>query len=193
MSRALLVVDVQLTFCEGGELAVSGGNQVAHRISRFLATHASNYQLVISSQDWHIDPGRHFSDQPDFIDTWPPHGLAESTNAQLHPVLADFPFAYQVRKGQYEAAYSAFEGKTETDESLAQLLAQAQITELDLVGIALSHCVKDSALDAIRLGFQTRIFTDLTVPVSPDSGQAAQNELLAAGVKLITSTQFFGY
>ena len=74
--RALIVVDVQPTFCEGGALAVTGGNAVAERIAAYASTHRDDYALVVTTQDWHIDPGDHFSPDPDFIDTWPVHGVA---------------------------------------------------------------------------------------------------------------------
>src|SRR5690349_13828005 len=86
--RALLIVDVQPTFCEGGELPVAGGNGVAARIAEYLRQHRGDYDLTITSQDWHLDPGRHFSDHPDFVDTWPPHGVVGSPNAELHPAVA---------------------------------------------------------------------------------------------------------
>ena len=155
--RALVVVDVQPTFCEGGELGVDGGNAVAQRIADYVAAHRGRYAFVATTQDWHVDPGDHFSDHPDFVDSWPPHGLAGSSNAGLHPALAD-------------------------------LLRAAGVGTVDVVGIAESHCVKATALDAHRLGLPTRVLTDLTVPVSPELGAAAREELAADGVELVPSS-----
>ena len=73
--RALVVVDVQPTFCEGGALPVEGGNAVARDIALYIADHRARYDLVVTTQDWHVDPGAHFSDEPDYVDTWPPHGV----------------------------------------------------------------------------------------------------------------------
>jgi nicotinamidase/pyrazinamidase len=70
-ARALIVVDVQPTFCEGGELGVQGGNAVAERIADYVNEHRSEYAYIATTQDWHIEPGTHWSEHPDFVDTWP--------------------------------------------------------------------------------------------------------------------------
>src|SRR5699024_2056031 len=124
-ARALLVVDVQPTFCEGGALGVAGGNAVAERIAAFAAANRERYGLVVTTQDWHIDPGDHFSDNPDFVDSWPPHGVAGTEEAELHPVLADLNADAAVKKGQYDAAYSGFEGKDAEGALLVEILQQA--------------------------------------------------------------------
>ena len=165
--RALIVVDVQPTFCEGGALAVAGGNAVAERIATHLSSHRGDYDLVVTTQDWHIDPGEHFSSEPDFIDTWPVHGVADSAEAQLHPALSGLDADAAVKKGQYAAAYSGFEGVDEDGRTLADILGAAGIEAVDVVGLAESHCVKDTALDAVRQGYRVRVLTDLTEPVSP--------------------------
>jgi len=186
--RALIVVDVQPTFCEGGALPVEGGNDVARAIAEYAAAHRAEYDLVVTTQDWHIDPGTHFSDTPDFVDTWPPHGVAGTEEAELHPALAELSPDASVKKGAYEAAYSGFEGVDAEGRPLATILAQAGVAEVDVVGIAESHCVRATALDAHTLGLATRVLTDLTVPVSPELGAAAREELAAAGVALVVST-----
>lgn len=186
--RALLVVDVQPTFCEGGALGVQGGNAVAERIARYAADHRDEYDLVVTTQDWHIDPGDHFSQTPDFVDTWPPHGIAGTAEAELHPALADLAPDASVKKGQYAAAYSGFEGTDDGGASLAQIIASAGVKEVDVVGIAESHCVKQTALDALAEGLGTRVLRDLTVPVSEEQGAAARTEMAAAGVVLADST-----
>lgn len=98
--RALIVVDVQPTFCEGGALAVAGGDAVAARVADYVAAHRGDYRMVVTTQDWHIDPGSHFSSAPDFIDTWPPHGVAGTSEAELHPALAELKPDARVKKGQ---------------------------------------------------------------------------------------------
>lgn len=182
--RALVVVDVQPTFCEGGALGVEGGNAVAEAIARYAAERRDEYALVVTTQDWHIDPGEHFSDEPDYVDTWPPHGVAGTPEAELHPALAGLRPDASVKKGAYAAAYSGFEGVDEQGRSLLDILREAAVTEVDVVGIAESHCVKATALDAIEAGFAVRVFTDLTVPVSPELGEAARAEMLARGARL---------
>jgi len=185
--RALVVVDVQPTFCEGGELGVEGGNDVARRIADYARDHRDRYGLVVTTQDWHVDPGEHWSAAPDFVDTWPPHGIAGSANAELHPALADLAPDASVKKGEYRAAYSGFEGVDVDGRPLADVLRDAGVTEVDVVGIAESHCVRATALDAHALGLATRVLTDLTVPVTPELGAAAREDLAAAGVTLVES------
>ena len=187
-ARALLVVDVQPTFCEGGALGVDGGNAVAERIATYAARHRNDYALVVTTQDWHIDPGDHFSDTPDFADSWPPHGIAGTAEAELHPALADLAPDASVKKGAYEAAYSGFEGKDDGGASLAQILTSAGVTEVDVVGLVESHCVKQTALDALGAGLGVRVLRDLTVPVSEEQGVAAREEMAAAGVQLVDPT-----
>lgn len=193
-SRALLVVDVQPTFCEGGELPVAGGNAVAGRIAEFVRTGRASYRLLVTSQDWHADPGSHFSDQPDFADSWPPHGLAGTGNAELHPALAAVLGAddaaggtVTIKKGLHEAAYSAFDGTDSTGRPLVEVLAAAGIGAVDVCGIAESHCVRATALDALAAGFAVRLLTDLTVPVTEAGGAEARAAIQAAGGRLASS------
>jgi nicotinamidase/pyrazinamidase len=186
--RALIVVDVQPTFCEGGELPVAGGNDVAARIADFLRERHADYGLIVTTQDWHVDPGAHFSEQPDFVDTWPPHGVVGTPNADLHPALAKVleqtPGVVAVKKGEHRAAYSGFDGADESGRPLQDVLTDARIDRVDVCGIAESHCVKATALDAHRLGHPTTVLSDLTVPVTPELGARAREELRAAGVEL---------
>lgn len=190
-TRALLIVDVQPTFCEGGELAVSGGNLVADRIAEHLRSHRAEYRLTITSQDWHHDPGPHFSERPDFVDSWPPHGLAGTANAELHPAvaaaLAPSGADVTIKKGLHEAAYSAFDGTAPDGRTLAEVLAAAGVDSVDVCGIAESHCVRASALDALSAGLSVRLLTDLTVPVTEELGAAARAEISSAGGVLATS------
>jgi len=190
--RALLVVDVQPTFCEGGSLPVAGGNDVAESIAGFAATHRDRYALVVTTQDWHVDPGGHFAvppQEPDFVDTWPPHGVAGTAEAELHPALAGLAPDASVRKGAYAAAYSGFDGTDEQSRDLGTILHDAGITSVDVVGIAESHCVLATTLDAMAAGFSARVLLDLTVPVSAEQGAAARARMAAAGAELVPSTQ----
>lgn len=191
--RALIIVDVQPTFCEGGALGVEGGNAVAERIADFVTDNADEYDFIVTTQDWHVEPGTHFSDAPDFVDTWPAHGVAGTPEAELHEAIASLPLDESVKKGEYEAAYSGFEGKNKNGDSLETLLRQAEVTSIDIVGIAESHCVRDTALDALRAGWPVRVFSDLTVPVSEELGEAARAEMDEAGVEQISSSEAFGF
>ena len=185
MTRALIIVDVQPTFCEGGELPVEGGNAVARRVAEHVAAHRGDYALVATTQDWHIDPGAHFSDEPDFVDTWPRHGVAGTPGAMLHPALDGLAADITVKKGQYAAAYSGFEGTTEDGRTLAEALRGAGVTDVDVVGLAESHCVASTAIDAAHAGFTTRVLSDLTVPVTEELGKAAREKMRAEGVTLV--------
>ncbi|NEG54645.1 isochorismatase family protein [Bifidobacterium platyrrhinorum] len=200
MSKALIVVDVQPTFCEGGELGVEGGNAVAERIAAYVEAHRDDYAYIATTQDWHIEPGDHWSEHPDFVDTWPVHGKAGTPNAELHPAIAALGIGHHFKKGQYTAAYSGFEGiEDNTDRiqsrdevraaqdrglTLANALRSAGVGHVDVVGIAESHCVKETALDAVKLGYPVTVFEDLTVPVSEELGVAARKEMADAGIAL---------
>jgi len=186
-TRALIVVDVQPTFCEGGALAVDGGNAVAHAVADYAAAHRDRYALVATTQDWHVDPGAHFSDTPDYVDTWPPHAVVGTPEAELHPALGDLRPDVSVRKGEYAAAYSGFEGVDADGRALADLLHDAGVTDVDVVGIAESHCVRATTLDALTAGLRARVLTDLTVPVTPEQGAAARAAMAAAGAELVDS------
>ncbi len=186
--RALIVVDVQPTFCEGGELAVEGGNKVAADVAAYARAHRDRYAMVVTTQDWHIDPGPHFSDTPDFVDSWPVHGVAGTPGAELHPALADLDADVTVKKGQYAHGYSGFEGEDPDGRTLEEVLQEWGIESVDVVGLVESHCVKRTALDAAALGFTARVLTDLTIPVTPEQGTQAREELRAAGVELLDST-----
>lgn len=180
--RALIIVDVQNDFCEGGSLAVAGGTAVAHAINELLAGD-HGYHHIVATQDHHIDPGGHFSDDPDFVDSWPPHCVAGTTGADFQPQLDTSEIEAVFRKGEYAAAYSGFEGAAD-GVGLADWLTDRGIDEVDVVGIATDYCVRATAADAVRAGFRTRVLTDLTAGVSPESTVAALDELRESGVEL---------
>ena len=188
MSRALVIVDVQNDFCEGGSLAVTGGAEVARRISEHVVAHLDDYAAVVATADWHDDPGAHFSVDPDFVDSWPAHCRIGSDGALFHPA-AEPAFEHVeaiFRKGHHSAAYSGFEGFTvEADRkvALADWLRDRAIEQVDVVGIATDHCVRATALDSADEGFETTVLLDLTAGVGPDTTRAALAELAAAGVE----------
>jgi nicotinamidase/pyrazinamidase len=184
--RALIVVDVQNDFCEGGALPVTGGAALASAISEYLADGA-DYRHVVATQDFHIDPGDHFSDRPDYSSSWPPHCLAGSTGAQFHPDLDADRFDAVFRKGAYDAGYSGFEGIDESGTPLADWLAQHNVDQVDVVGIATDHCVRRTAEDAAQAGLATRVLLDLTAGVGEESTAAAIKALQAAGVAIVPS------
>lgn len=191
MTRALLVVDVQNDFCEGGALGVDGGAAVAAGITEHLARHAGDYGLVVASRDWHDgdnDNGGHFAaGAPDYVDTWPVHCVSGTPGAEYHPALDASRIDLHIKKGQGRPAYSAFEGETEQGEVLADVLAERGVTDLDVVGIATDYCVRASALDAVGPGVRVRVLTDLVAGVAPASSTRALEELREAGVETVRS------
>ncbi|MFJ8646984.1 nicotinamidase [Streptomyces sp. NPDC093546] len=189
MHRALIVVDVQNDFCEGGSLAVAGGSDVAAAITDLIGEAAGAvYQHVVATRDHHIDPGGHFSEDPDYVTSWPRHCVAGTEGVGFHPNFAPAVASGAIDavfdKGAYDAAYSGFEGTDENDVPLARWLREREVTEVDVVGIATDHCVRATALDAAREGFRTQVLLDLTAGVFEETTQRALEELRAAGVEL---------
>jgi nicotinamidase/pyrazinamidase len=188
MSRALIVVDVQNDFCEGGSLAVAGGADVAFRIGELLHhwheadPDERDYAYVVATRDHHIEPGGHFSADPDYRESWPPHCVVGTDGVSFHPNLDPQPFDSIFDKGEYAAAYSGFEGKNHDGTTLADWLRSNGVTGVDVCGIATDYCVKATALDARREGFETRVLTHLTAGVAPGTTDAALAELHTAGV-----------
>lgn len=182
-NRALIIVDVQNDFCEGGSLGVAGGADVARGVSRLLAGD-SGYGHVVATKDFHIDPGGHFSDDPDFADSWPPHCVVGTDGAAFHPDLDTGPIEAVFTKGRYEPAYSGFEGAADDGTPLADWLRAHGVDTVDVVGIATDYCVKATAADAVRAGFTTRVLRDLTAGVTPTTTAEALEELKRAGVEV---------
>jgi nicotinamidase/pyrazinamidase len=179
MGKALVIVDVQNDFCEGGSLGVDGGSRTATDISVFAGHNP--YDLVVATRDSHIDPGEHFSDEPDYVDSWPPHCRVGTTGQHLHDNL-DVALDAIVDKGFYAACYSGFEGEDSWGRTLDELLKLRGITDLDVVGIATDYCVKQTALDAVRLGYSTTVLLDLTAAVNPNNLDQVRADLDAQGV-----------
>ncbi len=184
--RALVVVDVQKDFCEGGSVAVAGGADLAGAIRDYLAGDA-DYRHVVATQDRHVDPGDHFSDHPDYISSWPPHCRVGSGGADFHPDLDAGRFEAVFGKGAYDAGYSGFSGQDDRGTLLADWLRQRRVDQIDVVGIATDHCVRWTAEDAARQGLTTRVLVNLTVGVGEESTAAALDALRAAGVAIATS------
>jgi nicotinamidase/pyrazinamidase len=180
-----VIVDVQNDFCEGGSLAVPGGTAVARGISAYVA--GSDYAHVVATRDHHVDPGDHFAEQPDYLDTWPAHCVVGTPGVELHSDLDRRPIEAVFDKGEYAAAYSGFEG-TFDGQGLADWLRAHQVDEVDVVGIATDHCVRATALDAVGAGFVTRVLLDLTAGVAEASTEAALEQLRTASVVLVNAS-----
>ena len=166
MARALIVVDVQNDFCEGGSLAVGGGADVAYKIAEVLhdwqeagldPEAAQAYEFVVATRDHHISPGDHLDPQP---------------------------FDAVFSKGEYAAAYSGFEGRAQDGVPLADWLRDRGVDQVDVVGIATDHCVRATALDAARAGLRTRVLLDMTAGVDRTTTERALAAMRTAGVAL---------
>jgi nicotinamidase/pyrazinamidase len=181
--RALIIVDVQNDFCEGGSLAVDGGGDIARAISRYLQD-GRGYAHVVATNDYHVDPGGHFSDNPDYAASWPPHCVAGTAGAEHHPDMDTTCVEAVFRKGTHAAAYSGFEAADDAGTPLADWLRQHGVDEVDVVGIATDYCVRATAVDAARAGFATRVLLDLTAGVTAESTAKAIDQMKAAGVEL---------
>jgi nicotinamidase/pyrazinamidase len=190
MARALIVVDVQNDFCEGGSLPVKGGADVAHEIGVLLHhwslqdPKAPPYDVAVATRDHHVDPGDHFSDTPDFAQSWPPHCVVGTDGEAFHPNLDPQPFDAVFLKGEHAAAYSGFEGRTTDGADLAAWLKRNDVTHVAVCGIATDYCVRATALDAVRNGFDTTLLTSLCAGVAPASSATAVDEMRAAGVHI---------
>ena len=190
MRTALIVVDVQNDFCEGGSLPVAGGAQVAADIARLLHRRAVGgdeppvHDLVVATKDHHIDPGDHWSKEPDFVDSWPKHCKVGTDGEAFHPNLDPQPFDAVFLKGEHEAAYSGFEGSHD-GQPLADWLRAHEVTRVEVCGLTTDHCVRATALDAAREGFETTVLLELCAGVAPETTQAALEAMREAGVRLV--------
>ena len=193
MKRALVVVDVQNDFCEGGSLAVEGGAEVAFKIGDLLHhwsqqdLKSPDYAVAVATRDHHIDPGAHFAapgTEPNYLDTWPVHCVVGTDGEAFHPNLDPQPFNAIFLKGEHAAAYSGFEGRTTDGSALADWLRQHDITDVDICGIATDYCVRMTTLDAVSNGFSVRLLEQLCVGVAPGTSADALQEMQTAGVEL---------
>ncbi len=195
MTRALIVVDVQNDFCEGGSLAVEGGAAVAQQISETLqqwrrrAPGAADYSVAVATLDHHIDPGDHFSDEPDFRESWPRHCVVGTDGVAFHPNLDPEPFDAVFRKGEYEAAYSGFEATDADGRGLADWLRERGVDQVDVCGLATDYCVRATTLDATRDGFTVRLLCDLCAGVADETTEEALREMQEAGAQLASSSR----
>ena len=189
MPRALVIVDVQNDFCEGGSLAVTGGADVAAGISAHLAEHGSDYDHVVATRDFHVDPGEHFNtENPDFSVSFPPHCRADSAGASFHPSLDVRRIEEIFSKGRNEPAFSGFDGfaglrgEPRDGPGLDEWLRTRDVDAVDVCGLATDFCVRATALDAAKHGFATTVLTDLIAAVNDETTEDVLDELRDAGV-----------
>ncbi|GAA1952469.1 isochorismatase family protein [Catenulispora subtropica] len=188
MTRALIVIDVQNDFCEGGSLPVSGGAAVAAGVTELLSgPDRGGFDQVVATRDWHTDPGPHFAAEPDYVTSWPAHCVAGTKGAEFHPDFDRSHVDEIFSKGASSAAYSGFEAVDGADTLLGDWLRERGVDEVDLVGLATDHCVRATALDAVRQGFRTRVLADLAAGVAEATTAAAVAEMREAGVEFVSA------
>jgi nicotinamidase/pyrazinamidase len=182
VTNALIIVDVQNDFCEGGSLPVTGGADVAARISALLRER--RWDHVVATKDYHLDPGAHFSDHPDYVNSWPPHCVVGTPGSDFHPNLDTDQVEAVFTKGAHAAAYSGFEGSA-GGVGLAAWLRMREVSDVEVVGIATDHCVRATALDAVREGFNAAVLLDHTAGVARATVDTALAQLRDADVRLV--------
>jgi nicotinamidase/pyrazinamidase len=182
--RALIIVDVQNDFCEGGSLGITGGSAVVREINEYVAAHR-DYAHVVATKDYHIDPGEHFSEDPDYRVSWPRHCEVGTLGVDFHPDFDDSAVEAVFMKGHYSAAYSAFDAVDDTGKPLPDWLRQRGVDEIDIAGLATDYCVQATATDAVNAGFSARVLLDLTAGVAPETTAKAVEDMRAAGVDIV--------
>jgi nicotinamidase/pyrazinamidase len=179
MSRALLIIDFQNDFTSGGALEVPGGDEIAQPVKRL----ASQFDHVFATRDWH--PPDHASFETEG-GPWPVHCVQGTHGAELHPAMREIEVDEVVDVGtqREDEGYSGFE-----NSKLADLLRKRAVDEVAVVGLATDYCVRASAIDAGREGFEVTVVTDAirAVDVNPGDGERALEEMKEAGAKLARS------
>lgn len=181
---ALILVDVQIDFCPGGALAVPEGDEVVEPINRLLERGRERGWLLLASRDYHPADTTHFAD---FGGVWPIHCVQGTLGAKFHPDLLLEEDITVITKGtgKDENAYSAFDGKTLIGMDLETFLKLHKVSKIYVTGLATDYCVKATAIDAAKRGFETVALEDAiaAVNINPDDGDKAVAEMKAAGVE----------
>ncbi|AKQ39079.1 PncA [Riemerella anatipestifer Yb2] len=200
MKKALIVVDVQNDFCEGGALAVPNANEIIPYIN--LLIEENQYDKIIFTQDWHPANHKSFASNndkkvgetislngvPQFM--WPDHCVENSFGAEFHKDLDISKVDYIVKKGKNPEidSYSAFQDNNHFMKTgLADYLKENDIQLVEIVGLALDYCVKYTCLNAVKEGFLTCLHFNGTraVNVKPENGRDAIYEMLENGVTIL--------
>lgn len=179
MKKALIIVDVQNDFAEGGSLAVQGGKMVASDLAEFVRKNSKDYATIVTTQDWHIDPKGHWSETPDFVTSWPVHCEANTEGARIVSTLAetldslveaDEINLIKVVKGEYGDDYSGFEGHVQAKEqTLENALKELNVTSVEVAGLATDYCVKATAEQAVEAGFHTTVLKEFSAGINEEN------------------------
>ena len=193
--EALLIIDIQFDFLEGGSLAIPGGNEVIHEILKV----APNFETIILSQDWHpaghksfasSHPGKSSFDQIEWqgkTETlWPDHCVQNTEGAKIHPEILALNPSIIIQKGNDREidSYSAFfDNNKQKKTGLESWLKKHQIQKLAICGLATDYCVKYSVLNALELGFGVSVLIKASRPVNPNMAELAFVEMKNKGAK----------
>jgi nicotinamidase/pyrazinamidase len=192
MRNALLVVDLQNDFVEGGALPIPGGTQLVAHVARHIRHFRSEYAFVVATRDIHEDPPDHFSDQPDYINSWPPHGVKGTHGAVLCTPISNLVREKIIQavldKGRHAAAFSAFDAQDPRGHLLVDVLREQRVDHIDICGVITEYCIKASALDARKHEFQVRVLVNLCGAASPEAGRLAFEEIKTAGCQLMAAS-----
>lgn len=188
---ALIIVDVQNDFCPGGALPVPNGDSIIPTLNDYIERAARAGMPIFASQDYHPAQTSHFATEGG---KWPVHCVQGDPGAELRADMLK-PAAMQiVRKGMSgkDDGYSAFEGRLPDGRDLKRALDDAQVTRVYVGGLATDYCVLQTVLSARKLGLDTVWLRDASLPVEVQAGdgEAAEQDMLAAGARACTVEQF---
>jgi nicotinamidase/pyrazinamidase len=192
MRNGLLVIDLQNDFLEGGSVPVPGGTQIAAQVARHIRHFRSEYSFVVATRDVHEDPPDHFADKPDYINTWPKHGLVGTQGATLctpiFNLVREKIIQVVLDKGRHAGAVSAFEAQDLRGHLLVDVLREQRVDHIDVCGLITEYCVRASALDARKHEFQVRVLVNLCGAASPDNALRAYEDMKTAGCQLMAAS-----
>jgi nicotinamidase/pyrazinamidase len=187
---ALIVVDVQNDFCPGGALGVKGGDEVVPVCNELMRRFREAGAPVFLTRDWHPARTKHFQADGG---VWPPHCVQGTSGAEFHAGLEVPPGAVVVSKGMSpeEDAYSGFQAHDPGGQVLAAALDERGVRRLVVGGLATDYCVKATALDAVRAGFEVVVVPEAirAVDLEPGDGDRAITEMRQAGVQMASLAQ----
>lgn len=186
-NAALLIVDVQNDFCPGGALQIFEGDRVVEPINRAAERFHAAGLPVLASRDWHSRKTKHFRE---FGGTWPVHCVQGTEGAAFHPALRLPEETIVLSKGISPDmdGYSAFEGVTGDDRTLAEALGELKVQRLYICGLATDYCVLCTTRAALRCGLKVTVLTDAVagVDIFPGDSARALEEMASAGAQLAT-------
>ncbi|NJD99927.1 nicotinamidase [Thermococcus sp. LS1] len=177
--EALIVVDMQRDFMPGGALPVPDGDKIIPRVNEYIRKFKERGALIVATRDWHPEDHISFKEQGG---PWPKHCVQNTPGAEFVVELPEDAVVISKAAEPDKEAYSGFEGT-----NLAEILKEKGVKRVYVCGVATEYCVKATALDAIRHGFETYLLRDAVRGINPEDEENALRELEQAGVKVLSS------